>query len=210
MKLLKVLIKNSKIKNKETGLIFLLHGYGSNEKDLFSFSEFLPKNNHIISFQAPKELEKNCYSWYDIYFNDNSVKSYNVKQARVSIEIIYNNIIHYSNLFNHVGKITLIGFSQGAILSWALGINYPDKINKLVLLSGYFNDELINNKSNELKELKCFISHGIYDQVIPIEVARDSIKKIEKYNINYEFNEYPEAHGVSNQNLNDIINWLSN
>ena len=34
--------------------------------------------------------------------------------------------------------------------------------------------------------------------------------KIEKYNINYEFNEYPEAHGVSNQNLNDIINWLSN
>ena len=209
MNLLKALIKNSKIKNKETGLIFLLHGYGSNEKDLFSFSEFLPKNNHIISFQAPRELEKNCYSWYDIYFNDNSVKSYNVEQARESIDIVYNNIIYYSNLFNLFGKITLIGFSQGAILSWSLGINYAGKINKLVLLSGYFNEELIKNTSNELKELNCFISHGIHDQVIPIELARDSIKKIEKYNFNYQFNEYPEAHGLSNQNLNDLIDWLS-
>jgi phospholipase/carboxylesterase len=103
----------------------------------------------------------------------------------------------------------LIGFSQGAILSWALGINYAGKINKLVLLSGYFNDELINNASVQLKELKCFISHGIYDQVIPIKLARDSIKKIEKYNFNYDFNEYPETHGVSSQNLNDIIEWLS-
>ena len=209
MKLLKALIKNSKIKNNETGLIFLLHGYGSNEKDLFSFSEFLPKNNHIISFQGPTELEKNCYSWYDIYFDDNSVKSYNIEQARESIEIIYNNIIHYSNLFNHVGKITLIGFSQGAILSWSLGINYAGKINKLILLSGYFNEELITNTSNEIEELNCFISHGIHDQVIPIELARDSIKKIEKYNFNYQFNEYPEAHGVSNQILNDLIEWLS-
>ena len=137
------------------------------------------------------------------------MKSYNVEQARDSIEIIYKNIIHYSNLFNHVGKITLIGFSQGAILSWALGINYAGKINKLVLLSGYFNDELINNASVQLKELKCFISHGIYDQVIPIKLARDSIKKIEKYNFNYDFNEYPETHGVSSQNLNAIIEWLS-
>ena len=145
----------------ESGYSIFALGQRDNETDKF-----------IESFQNMT----NALSY--IYFNDNSVKSYNVEQARESIEIIYKNIIHYSNLFNHVGKITLIGFSQGAILSWALGINYTSKINKLVLLSGYFNDELINNTSNELKELICFISHGIYDQVIPIEVARDSSKEM--------------------------------
>tara|TARA_Y100000992_G_C21201877_1_gene460894 strand:- start:408 stop:1040 length:633 start_codon:yes stop_codon:yes gene_type:complete len=209
MKLLKVLIKKSKIANDDTGLIFLLHGYGSNEKDLFSFSEFLPENNHIISFQAPTELEKNCYSWYDIYFNNNSVRSYNISQAKESIKIVYNNIMYYSKLYNKIGKITLIGFSQGAILSWSLGISYADKINKIALLSGYFNEELISQRSNNLEKLKCFISHGEYDPVIPIEMARDSIKKTKKFNLNYVFKEYPEAHGVSNQNLTDLIDWLS-
>ena len=41
---------NSNTNNK---LILLLHGYGSNENDLFSFKRFIPKSFNIYSLRAP-------------------------------------------------------------------------------------------------------------------------------------------------------------
>lgn len=40
---------------KKAPLMVLLHGYGSNEKDLFSFASELPKELHIISLRAPPQ-----------------------------------------------------------------------------------------------------------------------------------------------------------
>ena len=41
---LKYLVKEPATRNKQTALLILLHGYGSNEKDLFSFAAELPEN----------------------------------------------------------------------------------------------------------------------------------------------------------------------
>ena len=37
-------------------LLFLLHGYGSHEEDLFSFANYLPEDYLIISLRAPLSL----------------------------------------------------------------------------------------------------------------------------------------------------------
>ena len=55
-------------------LLVLLHGYGSNEADLFSFAAELPKSLHIVSLQAPHELGYNSYAWYSINFDANQNK----------------------------------------------------------------------------------------------------------------------------------------
>ena len=39
--------------------IVLIHGYGSNAEDLFSFKPYLPENYNIISIQAPLTLSYN-------------------------------------------------------------------------------------------------------------------------------------------------------
>ena len=70
--------KSSKI---NAPLILLLHGYGSNEEDLFSFSTLLPKDATIISLRAPLSLFPNSYAWYNIYY-DGSVKNYDIGGAR--------------------------------------------------------------------------------------------------------------------------------
>ena len=54
----------------------LLHGYGSNENDLFSFQRLFPKNHTIVSFRAPLKVFEGMYAWYEIYF-ENNVKSFN-------------------------------------------------------------------------------------------------------------------------------------
>ncbi len=50
-------------------VIIMLHGYGSDENDLFSFSTELPDKYTIISLKAPIPMEPSGNAWYNIYFD---------------------------------------------------------------------------------------------------------------------------------------------
>jgi phospholipase/carboxylesterase len=65
------------------------------------------------------------------------------------------------------------GFSQGAILSYAIALSHPEKISKVIALSGYLNEEIIeeNYRNNDFSKLN-IASHGVVDQVIPVTWAR--------------------------------------
>ena len=54
--------------------IVLLHGYGSNELDLFSFADELPDNLLIISLRAPYEMGNGAYAWYAINLDSENNK----------------------------------------------------------------------------------------------------------------------------------------
>ena len=84
------IVQKSNLEDKSP-LIVLLHGYGSNEKDLFSFKEYLPNDATIVSFRAPFELFQDMYAWYQIYF-ENNVKSFDEKTALLSINLIIDKI----------------------------------------------------------------------------------------------------------------------
>ena len=52
-KKLKYLINKPISNQNNLKVIFLLHGYGSNEEDLYSLKEIIPSNYVIISLRAP-------------------------------------------------------------------------------------------------------------------------------------------------------------
>ena len=80
--------KPNHIKN-DLNIIFLLHGYGSNEEDLFSLKEFIPSNHIIISLRAPISIGFNSYAWYSINFENNIDRWINIDEAIKSKNIIY-------------------------------------------------------------------------------------------------------------------------
>jgi len=57
-------IREPKIPTDNPPLLILLHGYGSNEDDLFSFAPELPEEFLIISARAPLTLGVDSYAWY--------------------------------------------------------------------------------------------------------------------------------------------------
>ena len=192
----------------KSGVIFLIHGYGSNSEDPFSFKAYLPKNLTTISLEAPIQIETRSFAWYSINYNENFEKWSNNEEAFKSIKKIYETINFLINKYNlNKNDVTLLGFSQGAILSWALGFNYPNLIRRVIALSGYINEDLINN--NNLS-FKAFASHGITDPIIPIDWPRNTIKKyIKKDNDDLIFKEYNDGHTVSENNLIDFLNWIN-
>ena len=64
--------------NKSSPLVLMIHGYGINEDDLFSFASDLPENYKIISLRAPYSLPYGGFSWYDINLDNSS----NIKISR--------------------------------------------------------------------------------------------------------------------------------
>ena len=70
-KKLKYLINKPASDQNNLKVVFLLHGYGSNEEDLYSLKEIIPSNYIIISFRAPITIGFNSYAWYSINFENN-------------------------------------------------------------------------------------------------------------------------------------------
>lgn len=95
-----------------TTVLFMLHGYGSNEQDLFSFRETLPADWLIVSFRAPRDTQFEGYSWFDIDFN-NPENFIDVAQAKESLDGVLENILKVVNHYGLTeGKVHLCGFSQ--------------------------------------------------------------------------------------------------
>ena len=62
--------RDSNKPNEISPIIIMLHGYGSNENDLFSFASHIPENYKIISLRAPYPIAYGGYSWYDFGMDD--------------------------------------------------------------------------------------------------------------------------------------------
>lgn len=210
---LEYLIKEPKILQDKNPLLLLLHGYGSNEADLFSFANELPDNYYIIAARAPYDLMYGSYAWYAINFDADENKFSDLNQARQSRDLIARFIDEIVVKYPiDPTNVTLVGFSQGTILSYAVALSYPEKVSRVIALSGYLNTEIAKEgfEKNDLSHLKIFASHGTVDQVIPVNWARKAPEYLQQLGIETQFKEYPIGHGVSPENFFDFKSWLEN
>lgn len=205
------LIKEPKEKNKKAPLLIMLHGYGSGADDLFSFAGELPDNLFIVSAQAPFTLPPYGNAWYAIHFNNVQGKFSDEVQAVKSRDLIVKFIDEVvENYPVDKDNVTLLGFSQGTILSYSVAFSYPEKIKNVVAISGYLNEDIIkeNYQSGDFSGLSVYISHGSQDPVIPVSWARNAPLKLKELNVNHHYSEFPTGHGVSPANLAEIIDWV--
>lgn len=208
---LKYIVREPTIRSSNTKLLILLHGYGSNEEDLFSFATELPEDMIIISARAPQTLGFGSHAWYTIHFNNSQGKFSDIPEAIDAREKIATLIAELQKTYAVSTQDTfLLGFSQGTILSYAVALNYPKLVQKVVALSGYVNPDLLpdNLETTDYSQLDFFISHGSVDQVIPAEWANKAPEFLKQLNIKHCYQEYPVGHGVAPKNFFDFKNWI--
>ncbi len=210
---LEYLVRAPKTKIENPPLLIMLHGYGSNEKDLFSFADELPNDLLVISAKAPLSLGFGSYAWYTIHFDSSDVSKFSdipeAKEALSKIDQFIDEIIEKYKV--NTNNVFLFGFSQGTILSTAYALNYPDKVNHVIALSGYVNPELLAKgfEEQDFSNLDFFVSHGSVDQVIPVEWARKTPAFLNNLSIKNTYQEYQVGHGVAPQNFHDLNTWIT-
>lgn len=196
---------------KDAPLLIMLHGYGSDENDLFSFASELPDELFIISVRAPYTMHPFGNAWYAIHFDAEENKWNDTKQALESRDLIAKFIDEAcQNYPVDKNNVTLLGFSQGTILSYAVALTYPEKIRNVIALSGYISEDLIpeNMDDKEYSHLNFYCSHGSLDQIIPVEWARKAPKFLSNLKIKHTYSEFPVGHGVAPQNFYEFKKWL--
>ena len=100
--------------------LFLIHGYGSDENDLFSFAEGIPEYYHIISLRAPYPMQPYGNAWYAINFDAEKGKWSDLEQAKASRDLLHHFIQEKCKEKQlDTNKVCVLGFSQGSILSYA-------------------------------------------------------------------------------------------
>lgn len=205
------IIRPSNLQSGKIPVLFMFHGYGSNEEDLFSFAPELPNELCIISVRAPFALSSFGYAWYSINFDAAFGKWSDEEEAKVSRDKIVAFIDEACEAY-HLDKsnISLLGFSQGTILCYSVALSYPEKIKNVIALSGYINPNLLVDgyAQKDHSELHIYASHGSVDQVIPVEWAQKAPELLSALKIDYRYEEFPVGHGVSPQNFHAFREWL--
>lgn len=195
--------------NKPSAVLFLLHGYGSNKEDLFSFSNYLPPHFAVIALNAPIALPFGGYAWYELEFTADMKRLSNYEQAHSSLKRLKENIEYYCDRYQlDKSHVSCLGFSQGAILSWALGLDAPKQIQQIIGLSGLIDPELLQQPLDTYRDIVAFASHGSEDATLPIDYARESIGTLSIKNPAISYKEYPTGHTISQENFNDMLQWL--
>jgi phospholipase/carboxylesterase len=108
------------------------------------------------------------------------------------------------------GHIVLAGFSQGGAIALHTGLRYPQRLAGILALSTYLPlaDTLGAEASPANHELPIFMAHGLYDPLVPIELARASCERLRQAGYDPEWHTYAMEHTVCAEEIRDIGQWL--
>jgi phospholipase/carboxylesterase len=202
------LVQQPRVQSVKPPLLILLHGYGSNEHDLLSMANRLPGQFTIVAARAPITLTAGSYAWYRLNMSGGKTQ-YNGTEAEQARQQLLRFIETVRQTYN-ASSVVLMGFSQGAIMSYSLALTQPQKIKGIIALSGRILTDVDAHlaSSNELQKLKIFIGHGTSDQVLPVANGEAAYVKCKQLQTQVTFKEYAMGHEISFPELRDIQQWI--
>ncbi|MFM0552298.1 alpha/beta hydrolase [Paraburkholderia sediminicola] len=199
--------------------VILMHGLGADANDFVSLVPELRLNDApAVRFVFPNAPEiavtaNNGYvmrAWYDIC----SFQNINEQVDEAGIESSCATVRQLIEAQNRRGiptsNIFLAGFSQGAAMAYSAGLTHPETLAGLIVLSGYVpSPGFIDSRlSAANRGAPIFAAHGIYDDVLPIqlgEVARDfAITR----GCKVDWSAYPMPHSVCAEEISALRAWL--
>lgn len=187
-------------------LLVLLHGYGSNDADLFSFAEYIPASFHVVSLQAPLTMGENSFAWFPIHFTESMERWTSPEEVKKASDYINAFLVFYIAKHDFDNEnLYLMGFSQGAMLSYAVGLATKN-VKGIAALSGYIYPRVVKRTNTSLSSI--YVSHGTEDMVVPYAWAEQSVEVLKDYGLSPEFYSYPQGHGINQDNLISIVQWL--
>ena len=206
---LQYLAREPKVKSAKKKAIILLHGVGSNEQDLFSLANQLPNDFLVISPRGQFTLGAGRYAWYNVDFSTGK-PVFNAQQELSSREVIKKFVEQVKQKYE-VDEIYLGGFSQGAIMSYSIGLISPKEVQGIISLSGRLLEEVrpLVTENNNLQQLKVFVAHGVQDNTLPIHYAREAKFYLENLGVQLSYHEYNMGHQINGAVLQDLNAWLA-
>ncbi len=190
------------------GALILFHGRGADEDDLFSLLDVLDPGRRLLGVtpRGPLELPPGGAHWYVVrQVGHPDAQTFLATYRRVSAWL--------EALARDTGippeRTVLGGFSQGAVMSYALGLGSDRPRPAAILaLSGFI--PAVTGFALDLDRPlpPIAIGHGTYDPIISIDFARQAREVLARAGTDVVYRESPLPHAIDPDFLRDLVPWI--
>jgi len=201
------------------GSVIWLHGLGADGNDFVPIVPDLNLSDKFpIRFVFPNAPSipvtvNNGYvmpAWFDIYSMsiDQRIDWEGIQRSVKLLENIIEKEIK-SNIPSE--KIILAGFSQGAVIALATGLNYSKKLAGILALSGFlpFAGKITSSDQSAINQsTPIFLGHGTEDPIVPIRLGEAMCALLKENHYPISWHSYTMAHSVCMEEIRDISEWL--
>ncbi|XVN20518.1 alpha/beta fold hydrolase [Pseudomonas corrugata] len=194
---------------RDRPLVIFLQGSGSNERDLFELKDELPRHYNYLSVRAPKSMEPGHYQWFakkgeGAYDGD-------TLDLKASGQMLLDFIKARAKYPTDASQVYLVGFSQGAMMSYEVALRHPEAVGGIAAMGGrvlsVLQAELTPDESR--RSLAVFIGHGTADPIIPYHDGTEADTFLKTLALEPEFHAYPGVgHTISALEVQDLRAWL--
>ena len=191
---------------QEQGNLVLLHGRGADEHDLYGLFDILDPDKRLrgITVAGPLSLPPGGRHWYVVprvgYPEPDTFRaSYDALGQLLDDELG----LDWS-------RTVVGGFSQGTVMSYALGLGAGrPRPAGILAFSGFI--PTVDGWEPDLESrrgLPAFIAHGALDPVIDVEFGRDARARLEQAGLAVDYHETPMQHTIDPRVVPDAVRWV--
>ena len=178
------------------GALVLLHGRATSEHDLFPLLDELDPERRLVGVtpRGPFELPPGGAHWYAVRrlgFPDPSTFGPTMEKLTGWFDSLPD------ALGVPVDRTVLGGFSQGAVMTYALGLGKGrPRPAGIVALSGFMPTVEGWQLDEELGGYPAALGHGTFDPIIEVAFGREAKERLEKAGADVTWRESPVQHTI--------------
>ena len=164
--------------SKPSSIVFLLHGWGANGKDLLTIAEAwqssLP-DTLFMCLEAPEVCDANPlgFQWFAVGDMGMETLEKGVIKAREGLNKYIHQVLKEHNVPPE--KVVIMGFSQGMMMALSVGLRQEKPFAGVLGYSGAFMDKDDDLPEKYGKPAVCLV-HGDADTVIPITLHEIAVE----------------------------------
>ena len=186
------------------GLLVLFHGRGADEHDLFPLLDLLDPERRLLGVtpRGPLALPPGGAHWYALYRLG--------EPDPPTFLAAYESVAEWLDGLGFPSERTILGgFSQGAVMAYALGLGKGRPRPAAVIALSGFIPSVPGFELDLTPPLPpVAIGHGVYDDVIGVEWGRAARELLTNAGADVLYRESPMGHSIDPAFLEEIVAWL--
>ena len=184
-------------------LVVALHGRGDTADGFTRAFRDMPTPARVVLLHAPIHEGESGDAWFTFQPVDTWQRV--AEDVDVLCDRVVATVDAIETAHSSRGRPILTGFSQGAMITYAMALRHPDHFAALYPVSGVMITELYRHDPADPAHTPPIVAfHGTRDEIIPIDADREAIGTLGQRGIHVELRPHDATHWLDGEMRADL------